>query len=119
MFSGARPGQPPEFFGRAHIGFKMGNEGRNEHEIALRHLDIFSVVLAEVDTGAAAGFRLAMVMRQRTETRRVIFKSPAFETLKSSVPSIAFVQLRKGEMHMHSHCARTVYCIALFSYGPG
>src|ERR1035441_2167468 len=54
----------------------MRNEGRNEHEIALRHLDIFLVIPAEIDAGAAgkqvgAGFGLAMMMRQRAEARRI------------------------------------------------
>jgi hypothetical protein len=66
---GRAAGQPPQFFRRAHIGFEMGNEGRDEHEIALRHLDIFLIILAEVDTGAAGqqigtGLGLAVMVRQ-------------------------------------------------------
>src|ERR1700737_184500 len=54
----------------------MRDERRNEHEVALRHFDVFLVVLAEVNAGAAgkqigAGFGLAMMVRQRAEAGRV------------------------------------------------
>jgi hypothetical protein len=54
----------------------MRQERRDEHEIALRHLDIFAVVFAEINPGAAgqqigAGFGLSVMVRQRPKAGRI------------------------------------------------